>query len=77
MFIRLIMMSLKDSPHFAVGLGCNLARLYYRDKQFVCILMDHEMYCPYFTPKLNEMSDYLLELFEKSGGTIDWQLNHP
>jgi hypothetical protein len=70
-------MTLANNPHFAIGFGCELARVYYQDKLFVCIRMTRENYCPFATAKMAHMSDYLIDLFQSHGGEIDFKLNYP
>jgi hypothetical protein len=70
-------MSLANNPHFAIGFGCELARVYYADKLFVCIRMTRENYCPFATGQMGHMSDYLIDLFQTHGGEIDFKLNYP
>jgi hypothetical protein len=70
-------MSLANKPHIAIGYGCNLGRVFYEDKVFVCITMTRSGYTPFSTAKMAEMSDYLIDLFEKFNDIVDWTLNYP
>ena len=68
---------LENNPHFSFGFGCSLGRVYYQDKEFVCITMDRASYIPFATTCLQNMVKYLLNLFERANGDIDWTFNHP
>ena len=68
-------MTLDDLPHFCIGYNCNLARVYYVDKQFFCISMSRISCVPFGTKKLKNMEDYLMDFFFSS--EIDIKLNYP
>ena len=68
---------LENNPHVAFGYNCSLGRVYYQDREFVCIMMNRESYLPFATTRLQNMVDYLLVLFENAHGDVDWTFNHP
>jgi hypothetical protein len=68
---------MENRPHIAFGFDCSLGRVYYQDNEFVCITMCRASYVPFFTTKIANMVAYLLEIFEKTTGEIDWKLNYP
>ena len=70
-------MTLDNLPHFGIAFGCNLARVYYFDKQFFCISMSRISCIPFGTKKLKNMIDYLLDMFKDTNSEIDIKFNYP
>ena len=71
------MSDLQNTAHIALGYGCNLARVYYKDREFVCVSMSRESYLPFVTTKLNHMAEYVFELLQTSRSEVDFNFNYP
>jgi len=70
-------MSLSNDAHFAMGYDCNIGRIYYKDREFVCMTMSRQSYLPFATTKLSHMAEYIFELLKNTNSEVNFQLNYP
>ena len=70
-------MSLCNDAHFAICMSGSLARVYFKNKEFVCMQMTREELIPYATTSLRNMAEHLFQMMKTCVSKCNFNFYYP